>query len=204
MNDTISAACLPLIEKLKCYDPIERERARQELIRLGPGATESIVGLLQSPIQHVRWEAAKALAGIADPRAALALIDAMDDRDTDVRWVAAAAMVALRQRAITPLMSALIRRAESIQFCQSAHHVLSSLIQQVVEPDLVAGAQSLGARRTGHYGTARRSLRLGAICVWCTTAVTLRYEGSPCLTFLSICSACWKSTGPIKRLFRDS
>ena len=50
---------------------------------------------------HVRWEAAKALCGIADPLAAAALVNAFDDRDGDVRWLAAEGVAALGREAAT-------------------------------------------------------------------------------------------------------
>jgi HEAT repeat protein len=94
----------------------------------------------------VRWEAAKALAGIADPDAASALIDAMDDDSADVRWVAAEAMIALDHDALRPLLLALIERCRSTQLCHGAHHVLSSLTHQKPDSSLSC---VLGALKSG-------------------------------------------------------
>jgi HEAT repeat protein len=116
-----------LITELRSRGPIQRAQARRTLVEIGKASTPMLVDLLSDPVEHVRWEAAKALAGIADPEASPALIDAMDDDSADVRWVAGEAMIALGRDALRPLLLALIERCRSTQFCQSAHHVLSSL-----------------------------------------------------------------------------
>jgi len=56
------------------------------LIALGRPAVDSPVELLGHRVPHVRWEAAKALGGIGDPKAAPALVEALEeDDDFDVR-----------------------------------------------------------------------------------------------------------------------
>jgi hypothetical protein len=106
----------------------------------------SLVGLLSHRKPHVRWEAAKALGGIADPIAAPALVNAMDDRDGDVRWLAAAGVAALGRDGLEPLLGALLQRAKSSSFCESAHHVCHTLVKRkklgpVLRPMLAALAQ---------------------------------------------------------------
>ncbi len=131
------------IDKLRGADPVARVHAREQLVKIGRAATEPLVELLQSPSEHVRWEAAKTLSEIADPMAAPALIEAMDDRNTDVRWVAAEALVALGHPALEPLLRALLKKSESIQFCCSAHHVISALTSEPREPELVEVLEAL-------------------------------------------------------------
>ena len=67
---------------------------------------------------------------IADPIAAHSLLHALDDRDQDVRWVAAEGLVALGQTGLLTVLSGLTRRAQSPAFCRSAHHVLHDLRQK--------------------------------------------------------------------------
>ena len=107
----------------------------------------SLIRLLSHRKPHVRWEAAKALCGIADPIAASALVNALDDRDGDVRWLAAEGLAALGRESLQPLLAALIERAQSCWFCEGAHHVCQTLLKRkrlgpILRPLLAAMEQS--------------------------------------------------------------
>jgi len=80
---------------------------------------------LIDPRTHVRWEAAKALQAIADPVSAPALLHALEDENEDVRWVAAEGLIALGKIGLLTVLSGLMKRAGSVAYCSSAHHVLS-------------------------------------------------------------------------------
>ena len=73
----------------------------------GKPAVPSLIQLLSHRKTHVRWEAAKALCGIADPIAATALVNALDDTDDDVRWLAAEGVTALGRDGLQPLLTAM-------------------------------------------------------------------------------------------------
>ena len=100
-----------LIAALASPSPVARRKAREALVALGKPAVPSLIQLLSHRKPHVRWEAAKALGGIADPIAAFALVNALKDRDGDVRWLAAEGLAALGRDALHPLLAALIERA---------------------------------------------------------------------------------------------
>ena len=107
----------------------------------------SLIRLLSHRKPHVRWEAAKALCGIADPIAASALVNALDDRDGDVRWLAAEGVAALGRDGLQPLLAALLQRAKSGWFCEGAHHVCHTLVKRkklgpILRPVLAALEQS--------------------------------------------------------------
>ncbi len=136
-----------LIAALASSSPVARRKAREALVALGKPAVPSLIQLLSHRKPHVRWEAAKALGGIADPIAASALVSALKDRDGDVRWLAAEGLAALGQDALHPLLAALIERHESDWLCEGAHHVCHVLIKkrglgQVLQPLLAALRQS--------------------------------------------------------------
>ncbi len=117
-----------LISSLSNDDPVARENAREQLVKLGGAdVTRALVRALVDPQKQVRWEAAKALTAIADPVAAPALMHALDDDDEDVRWVAGEGLVALGKDGLLTVLSGLLKRARSIEFCKSAHHVLHDL-----------------------------------------------------------------------------
>jgi len=133
-----------LIGNLGSGDAMVRKRTREQLVeRGGLEVTRALVGELVDPRQHVRWEAAKALAAIADPVAAPALMDALEDRDEDVRWVAGEGLIALGTVGLTTVLSGLTKRAESLNYCQAAHHVLHDLKSHVHTEVIIPVLQSL-------------------------------------------------------------
>ncbi len=134
-----------LIDRLADKEPAVRETSRNKLIELGgPEVTRALVMTLIHPRPRVRWEAAKALQAIADPAAAPALMHAMDDEENDVRWVAAEGLIALDDVGLRMTLSGLMKRAASIEFCKSAHHVLHEIKQpaSIISPVLRALEES--------------------------------------------------------------
>ncbi len=117
-----------LVDDLASSDAITRQQAREKLIRLGGhDVAQTLVGEMVDPRRQVRWEVVKALAALGDPIAAPALLLALEDNDSDVRWVAAEGLIGLRHIGLLTVLSGLTRRARSIEFCRSAHHVLHDL-----------------------------------------------------------------------------
>ena len=136
-----------LVTGLASPDPTVRTKARKALVAMGKLTVPSLIPLLSHRKPHVRWEAAKALCGIADPIAAFALVNAMDDRDGDVRWLAAEGVAALGRDGLQPLLAALLQRAQSSSFCEGAHHVCHTLVKRrklgpILRPLLAALGQS--------------------------------------------------------------
>src|SRR5664279_4478982 len=119
-----------LVADLASPDPVVRTKARESLVAIGKLTVPSLIRLLSHRKQRVRWEAAKALCSIADPLAASALVNAMDDRDGDVRWLAAEGVVALGRDGLKPLLAALLERAKSSCMCEGAHHICHTLVKR--------------------------------------------------------------------------
>ncbi|MGO8751443.1 MAG: HEAT repeat domain-containing protein [Thermoguttaceae bacterium] len=119
-----------LVEDLASRNPAIRERARETLVRLGKPAVPALIPLLSHRKPHVRWEAAKTLCGIADPIAATAMVNTLDDPDENVRWVAGEGVTALGREGLQPLLAAMLERARSHSFCESAHHVCYALARR--------------------------------------------------------------------------
>lgn len=116
-----------LVDQLTSEDAAVREQARGSLAAAGTAAVPAITELFGSSKQHVRWEAAKTLASIADPSAVDSLLDALNDEDSDVRWVVGEAIVALQDKAVAPLLQKLTSSQGSNDFYQGVHHVLREL-----------------------------------------------------------------------------
>jgi HEAT repeat protein len=132
-----------LLADLGGKDPVQRRDARAALVQIGSEAVPPLLAALDAPQQHVRWEAAKTLADIADPAAAQRLVAALADRDFDVRWVVAEALIALGRDAVKPLLTMLIQPDPAEGMYQGGHHVLHDLAKRnelasVLEPVLRA------------------------------------------------------------------
>lgn len=120
-----------LIAALAHDDPVDRHRARETLVAIGRSAVKPLTELLSDARPHVRWEAAKALGPIGDPAAASALVNALEDNDGDVRWLAAAGLIRLGCSGLHPLLVALQDRADSDYLRDGAHHVFHDLVGRV-------------------------------------------------------------------------
>jgi HEAT repeat protein len=116
-----------LVADLRSRDGMVRLKAREALTSMGKRAVRQLIPLLKDPEDDVRWEAAKALADIADARAASDLVAALEDENGDVRWLAAQGLIAIGRDALVPLLETLIERPSSVWLREGAHHVLHDL-----------------------------------------------------------------------------
>jgi HEAT repeat protein len=131
-----------LLAALASYDGIARQRARRDLVVIGRPAVAPLIKALTDPNDDVRWEAAKALGQISDPAAAPALVNALEDEVSAVRWLGAEGLIALGRGGLVPLLQALEQRSDSVWLREGAHHVLHDLargdLEDVLSPVLAA------------------------------------------------------------------
>ena len=115
-----------LIDILKSENGANRQKARKSLIAMGRPAVSSLARALEnSELDQVRWEAAKALGAIGDTRAIPRLVNALEDNNSDVAWLAAEALRQFKKAAWPPLLRQLIKNgSESALLRQGAHRVL--------------------------------------------------------------------------------
>lgn len=117
-----------LVTRIGDKDGMTRRSARLALQDLGESVVDPLLEALSDmKNHHRRWEAAKALGAIRSPRAAGALVEALMDESTEIRWLAAEALIALGPEAIRPLMVALTRKPDDVWLRHGAHHVLHAL-----------------------------------------------------------------------------
>ena len=122
-NQDISA----LINDLSDKDGIKRNKARIALVEIGAPSVEPLVNALNDKSQTVRWESAKALGQIMDPRSIDALVKALQDRQFDVRWLAAEALIAIGNNSVKPLLQAVVDNPDREYVREGAHHVFHDL-----------------------------------------------------------------------------
>jgi HEAT repeat protein len=132
-----------LVNTLTSMDGVERQPAREKLEEIAGPAVPALVRALQSPSEHARWEAAKALGKIADPRAAPALVSTLADEKAAVRWLAATALINLGRDALAPLLQGLEGNSDSIWFRDGAHHVLHNLVKDGVADEAIPVLEAL-------------------------------------------------------------
>lgn len=114
-----------LIEDLTCDDVKFCQAARRKLVAMGEGAVPHLVRVLNEYKGWRRWEAVKALGQIHAPESTHALIEALEDRDFDIRYLAAKGLIHRGNEALVPLMDALISHSRSAWFRDGARHVIS-------------------------------------------------------------------------------
>ncbi len=127
-----------LMTTLTSKDGLARKRAREELVEIGQPAVPHLLEALKDKRRDVRWEAAKALSEIGDPRAAVGLVAALSDNDSGIRWMAAEGLIAMEREGLAPLLEALIAHGESVWLREGARHVLNVLAKNEKLPNQVA------------------------------------------------------------------
>ncbi|MGO9482709.1 MAG: HEAT repeat domain-containing protein [Candidatus Kryptoniota bacterium] len=116
-----------LVKKLFSDDGIERRKARHDLVKIGMPAISFLVGLQYVPQQHVRWEAIKTISQVADPEAIPVLVNALENSNLDVRWLAAEGLIEIGEASLAALLLALEEHGDSVTLKVGAHHVLKGL-----------------------------------------------------------------------------
>jgi HEAT repeat protein len=115
------------ITELGSRDGMVRQQARGSLVAVRKPAIVHLAKLTRDRNEQVRWEAAKALGEIADPKTAAPLTCALEDEEFDVRWLAAEGLITLKNKGLPPLLKALIKRPQSVWLREGAHHILHDL-----------------------------------------------------------------------------
>jgi len=119
-----------IAELIKCLfseDGIVRQDARYKLVKIGRPVIRFLIGLQYLDNQHVRWEAMKTLSQIADPESIPILVNALENTNSDVRWLAAEGLIEIGKQSVGPLMELLEESADSRILREGVHHVLKGL-----------------------------------------------------------------------------
>lgn len=114
-----------------------RDAAREALVEIGTAAVPALIEAGKSASHRVRHPAIKALGQIADARAAPLFVDALEDKEFDVRWLAAIGLIALGYESLQALLHAIEQRADSRWLREGAEHVLGKLEERDALPDEV-------------------------------------------------------------------
>jgi HEAT repeat protein len=127
MVQDIGSTAKDLIKALSSYNDLSRVEARKALVAMGNQAIPYLAEALKDSHPVRRWQAAKTLGEIGDPKAAPMLVKALEDEKFEVRWLAAKGLIEMNVKSLKPLFEALIKNADSALLRQGAHHVLHDL-----------------------------------------------------------------------------
>lgn len=116
-----------LIRALAGDQPLPPREARNALVALGPLARPYLLEATGHANPNLRLGALKVLARTATPECATVLIDALQDRDGGIRYLAAEGLVRAGPKVIPPLLAALMRHSDSAWLHDGTRHVLQAL-----------------------------------------------------------------------------
>lgn len=81
-----------------------------------------------SPVnERMRVEVSKIICFIADKRSIPALINLLEDNESDVRWIASESLIRIGRKSIVPLLTSL-RNGKLFLYPSRVNHVLQSLL----------------------------------------------------------------------------
>ena len=125
--DTNATGIDELLAMLHHKDGLVRQKGRLALTEMGEAAVPGLCRvLLNAPSKDARWGAVKALGEIRSPEAIPALLDALEDRNADVAWLAATALNRLGREAWKPVLQRLVGRGvDSVAVRDGVHHILA-------------------------------------------------------------------------------
>ena len=112
---------------LQSKNGIDRQKARIALVTLGSPAVDYLAELATHPEDKIRWEAVKGLGQIMDPITAPLLINALEDENTAIRWLAAEGLIRLKKNGLIPLLESLIGQKLTVYLREGAHHILKAM-----------------------------------------------------------------------------
>lgn len=117
-------------ESLDSKNSVKKLAARSTLVGMGKSIIPKLHRLLNSENGLLRMEAAKIVDLIADRRSIPFLINLLDDKEFEIRWIAAEGLIKIGRRAILPLLTSIRDGKSSFILNKGAHHVLLSLLKE--------------------------------------------------------------------------
>jgi HEAT repeat protein len=109
----------------------DRERhlkARKALVKKGEQILPVMYKLLNSDHKIIRKEAIKVVELIAHKSSIPVMITMLEDSESEIRWIAAEALINIGRDSIRPLLEALVTNSKFYYLSQGAHHVISELM----------------------------------------------------------------------------
>ncbi|MBN2349735.1 MAG: HEAT repeat domain-containing protein [Bacteroidales bacterium] len=130
----------------------QHRKAKKRFIDQGVKILPVMHTLMTSEFKTIRKEAIKIVEHIADKSSIPTAIETLKDSESEIRWIAAEALIRIGRSCIRPLLEALIAKNASINITHGAHHVLSKL---TIDNDPEELKELLHITRHGHENPDR-------------------------------------------------
>jgi HEAT repeat protein len=115
-------------ESLDSKDYRKKINARRTLVKTGKTILPDLYKLLDSENKLLRLEAVKIVELIAERSSIPRLINYLDDKEFEVRWMAAEGLIRIGRTSILPLLKSVRDGKSSFIHNKGAHHILLSLL----------------------------------------------------------------------------
>ena len=115
------------IRDLGSQNGIQRQYARLAMVDIGEPAIDILVVLAMHPQWTIRWEAVNALSLMRNAVTAPVLINALEDTNESIRWVAAHGLITLGKPGLISLLEALSSYKLSAILRKNAHYILEEI-----------------------------------------------------------------------------
>ena len=130
-------------ESLDSKNSVKKLAARSTLVGVGKQIIPKLHKLLNSENGLLRTEVAKIVELIADRRSIPFLINLLDDKEFEIRWIAAEGLIKIGKRSVLPLLKTIRDGKSTFILNKGAHHVLLSLLKEDEKIKLTALLLSL-------------------------------------------------------------
>lgn len=110
--------------------------ARKDLVKNGDKILPVMYKLMKSEHEQIRKESAKIVELIAHESSIPYVVKMLDDRESEIRWIAAEALIRIGRPSIRAVLQELTDNASSYYLRQSAHHVLAKLLKKTDSSEL--------------------------------------------------------------------
>jgi len=127
INNTKDLEIKNLLETLFSENGMERKAAREKLVSKGRTAVDYLTEHIHHSKHIYRWEALKTMEEIADPVSIPFFIEALEDDESDIRWIAAEGLIKIGEESVIPLLKLLTKKTDSIFILEGTHHVFYDL-----------------------------------------------------------------------------
>jgi len=149
---------------LNTKNSVKKLAARSTLAGMGKAIVPKMHKLIDSESVLLRMEAAKIVELIADRRSIPFLINLLDDKEFEIRWIAAEGLIKIGKRSILPLLKSIRDGKSSLIFNKGAHHVLISLLNEDEKSKLTSLLLCLdNAKELGETAPVEASLAIKRI-----------------------------------------
>ena len=119
-----------LIADLGSSEGMVRQRARQALVEKGENVVDDLIEAFKEKKEPLHFEAAKALSKIGSKKAIQTFIEALEDEEFSIRWVAVEGLIGIGNDAIKPLLILLEHHSDTILIRDGVHHVVFDLVSR--------------------------------------------------------------------------